>query len=227
VNHLAMFCKSSRPRFAKTRWGAEIGYELAARASALFQATLARRFRRFADIRTMVYTPAGQRAEFEALAAGDWRLLPQTTGNLGQRLAAAARELTRNGEFLVVIGTDSPNLPANYLHSAFLSLQSAEVVIGPSSDGGYYLIGMRTPTTAIFEGIPWSTPEVLAATTRQLRVSGISFTLLPEWYDVDDQSGWRRLIGGLGLPGSEIPTELVAEYEKIERAIASKGDAHV
>jgi rSAM/selenodomain-associated transferase 1 len=218
-----MFCKSSQPGYAKTRWGAVIGYELAARASALFQATLARRFGRMADVRTMMYTPGERRAEFEALAGGEWRLCPQVAGDLGQRLTSAANQLARDGERLVFIGSDSPDLPASYLITAFATLQSQDVVIGPSSDGGYYLIGMRTAYHSIFAGIPWSTPQVLDATRCRLREAGIGFELLPEWYDVDDETGWQRFIGGLGRPDSEIPAELEAEYRRIELAIRTGG----
>jgi len=86
-------------------------------------------------------------------------------------------------ERVVIIGADSPTLPPVYIEQALRSEQ--EVVMGPSTDGGYYLIGMKGKMTDIFAGIPWGTDDVLSKTLKALQAKGNHAELLPVWYDVD------------------------------------------
>ncbi len=112
------------------------------------------------------------------------RLFVQAGEDLGQRLHRAFEDRFREGyERVVIIGADSPTLPTGYIGQALQS--EKQVVIGPSTDGGYYLIGMRGKATELFTGIDWGTGSVLADTLKILQAQGVSAELLPVWYDVD------------------------------------------
>jgi glycosyltransferase A (GT-A) superfamily protein (DUF2064 family) len=118
--------------------------------------------------------------------------------------AAINAELAAGARSVVLIGTDSPTLPASYLQraAAFLS-ESTEVVLGPAADGGYYLIGARVPIPTIFAaGMAWGTAQVLPETLRRLRQladHGTRVALLPFFYDVDTPYDLRLLVGHLRL----------------------------
>jgi hypothetical protein len=96
---------------------------------------------------------------------------------------------------VVIIGSDSPTLPREHVTAAFERLRQADVVLGPATDGGYYLVGMRGRCWPIFEGIEWSTPTVLADTIDRVRQAGAKLALLPPWYDVDTAADLHLLRG--------------------------------
>ena len=107
----------------------------------------------------------------------------------------------------MIIGSDAPTLPRAHLHQALDELMTNDVVIGPSDDGGYYLVGARLPVPELFSDVRWSTPEVLSTTLA--RLGGRSYALLPPWHDVDSEEdlgaperGARRpfAVGGAGDP---------------------------
>lgn len=98
---------------------------------------------------------------------------------------------------VVVVGSDHPTLPPEHVERAFRELDGADAVLGPTPDGGYYAVGLRAAAWpaagGLFEGIPWSTPEVLAATEAQGRRLGLDLRRLPAWYDVDEPAELDRL----------------------------------
>ena len=110
----------------------------------------------------------GQESELAPLAGAAAGLprLPQSGGDLGERLSGTFLRLTALGyRRAVVIGSDSPTLPVAILRAAFGTLRlDADVVLGPAEDGGYYLVGASRPVAELFRGIPWGTPGVLEAT---------------------------------------------------------------
>jgi uncharacterized protein len=111
-------------------------------------------------------------------------LFVQKGGNLGERMRQAFEYRFREGyERVVIIGSDSPTLPAAYIAQALQS--EKEVVIGPSTDGGYYLIGMRGKVTDIFRDVAWGSDRVLSETLNVLKEQQAEAELLPVWYDVD------------------------------------------
>jgi len=112
------------------------------------------------------------------------RLFVQKGGNLGERMRQAFEDRLKEGyERVVIIGSDSPTLPIAYIEQALQS--EKEVVIGPSTDGGYYLVGMQGKVTDIFEGVAWGTDRVLSETLEVLKDQRTEAELLPVWYDVD------------------------------------------
>jgi len=112
------------------------------------------------------------------------QLFVQEGDNLGERMRRAFEEQFKEGyERVVIIGADSPTLPTAYIEQALQSQK--EVVIGPSTDGGYYLIGMQGKVTDVFEGVSWGTDQVLSETLDVLKGQRAEAELLPVWYDVD------------------------------------------
>ncbi len=132
----------------------------------------------------------------------------QEEGDLGQRMLAAFRVMLRASRSGVLIGTDCPDLSAGVLTLAFEALHTADVVLGPAGDGGYYLIGLKRPVPALFENVEWSTSTVLARTLERASALGLSVWLLPTLSDVDepqDLAVWER-VRGTTLPAGEAPT---------------------
>ena len=122
--------------------------------------------------------------------------LPQVGSDLGERLTTAfAAAFAADATSVVVIGTDSPDLPIDYIEQAFHLLEScaSDAVIGPSIDGGYYLLGTRKLWPMLFCNIPWSTPEVLSSSLRNAEAAGCSTCFLPQWYDIDTIIDLQRL----------------------------------
>jgi len=120
----------------------------------------------------------------------------QTGNDLSERLSMAFSErfFFHRTEKIIAIGVDDPVLPRSLIEDAFGILDSCEYVIGPATDGGYYLIGCRALAfdPEVFDGIEWGTPRVLGATTRKIRELGVTMALLPERYDIDTVEDLER-----------------------------------
>ncbi len=116
----------------------------------------------------------------------DLVLIDQAGEDLGARMQNAITEAYRLGfAQAVIIGTDIPTLPLEYIREAFKQLKTHPVVLGPSLDGGYYLIGCSGSLPTIFDGISWGSKQVLTQTLARITDKNIDTMLLPFWYDVD------------------------------------------
>ncbi|MCY2993337.1 MAG: TIGR04282 family arsenosugar biosynthesis glycosyltransferase [Planctomycetota bacterium] len=194
MKQLAIFAKYWEPGQVKTRLAAAIGYREASRLYQAFLTTLLRRFAKSAEQAVLVYTPLERRAEFAHIAGKAWELRPQEEGDLGQRMARYFSAALRAGaNRVVLIGSDSPHVPSEYIAQAFDALNESPVVLGPTSDGGYYLVGASGAVPPIFSGVAWSSPAVWSQTLRLLEQAGCPFAVLPEWYDVDQVDDLVRL----------------------------------
>lgn len=153
------------------------------------------------------------------------RLFNQEGKDLGARMANAFKRLT--GEKIgkkVIIGTDSPHLPLHFIRSAFELLEKTSVILGPSRDGGYYLLGLSGDPPPLFDGIAWSTDSVFKNTVRRLEEKNIPFKLLPEWYDIDqfkDLSALYRYWKNLRENGVEVPEKLFHYLDQLEPILKS------
>ncbi|MEC7641217.1 MAG: TIGR04282 family arsenosugar biosynthesis glycosyltransferase [Nitrospinota bacterium] len=129
--------------------------------------------------------PANRLGWFDEVAANRGvRVFPQEGDDLGQRMRAAfCRRFKEKYEKVLIMGSDSPSLPKSYIESALQSEQ--DVILGPSMDGGYYLVGLNRRITEIFNGVSWGSESVLAQTLDQVKQAEASLDLLPLWYDVD------------------------------------------
>ena len=205
---LGIFAKFPEAGRVKTRLAAVVGEAAAARLAEAFLLDTLAAARQLNCERWVAYAPDedGVRDWFGDRAGSGDRLWPQPAGDLGARLSAFFRErLTGPASRVVVIGSDSPSLPVEWVQEAFERLAQCDVVIGPAWDGGYYLLALRggpildrginarSWPAALFEGIAWSGPEVLEQTAAAVRAAGRSLELLAPWYDVDTAEDLRRL----------------------------------
>ena len=147
-----------------------------------------------------VYTPLGAESAYADVLPADFSLLPQRGDEFGERLFFAVEDLFKCGfESVCLIDSDSPTVPAENFEQTvdLLSTSGDRVVLGPSDDGGYYLIGVKKPHRQLFEQIDWSTERVLNQTMQRATEIGIEVKLLPTGYDVDDDASLRRLCNEL------------------------------
>lgn len=183
---LLVFARAPRPGTVKTRLARGIGEE---RATTLYR-RMGRRIVagvRSAPARMVVcYDPPDGEAEIQHwLGPSLRRCWPQGGGDLGARMCRMVERAFTDADRVVVIGTDTPAVDAGTVARAVEALDSADVVIGPARDGGYYLMGLRRPHPDLFAGIRWSTDSVLAATLTRTARLGLSVTWLEVEQDVD------------------------------------------
>ena len=149
-------------------------------------------------------------------------LIPQVEGDLGLRMAAALADARHRGAAQVVLlGTDVPQMTLRHLEMAFAALADHDLVLGPTRDGGYWLVGCRKPVD-IFTGIPWGTAEVLSRTLQRARQQGVSPALLPPMSDVDtpsDLAGFHQARQG-HAPYLSVVIPTLNEVDRIGPAVA-------
>jgi rSAM/selenodomain-associated transferase 1 len=189
---IIVFAKAPIPNQVKTRLLPALSPE---QVASLYQAFLVDWCNVLSTIDTadlvIAYTPPESRPTLQALIGEHAIYVPQAGENLGERLITAARWASDQGytKFLFV-GSDSPTLPIEYVKHALTLLESRDVVIGPSMDGGYYLIGFsengaKLAIPTIFEAVAWSTARVFRQTLDKIESVNAQLGLLPPWYDVD------------------------------------------
>jgi rSAM/selenodomain-associated transferase 1 len=136
----------------------------------------------------------GQRRFFRG-SFPDVPLTEQRGADLGERLAEAfASRFAEGAQKVVIIGSDSPDLPPTLIGEAFEALNRHDAVVAPADDGGYVLIGLRRNVPGLFTDIPWSSDRVLAVTRQRMTEQRLSFQELPGWYDLDDVAGLRQIM---------------------------------
>ena len=184
-----MFVKAPTPGAVKTRLQPHLSPDAAAQLYRAFVADSACTLTRSSAQRKVIaYTPASGLSAVrdllgEAAAAG-FEFVRQPEADLGRRMAALFQDRFDEGvKAVVVLGSDSPSLPSAIVDQAFALLQTHSLVLGPCTDGGYYLLGQSRSDAGIFDGVDWSTGRVFEQTLRKAR--GDSLALLPPWYDVD------------------------------------------
>jgi rSAM/selenodomain-associated transferase 1 len=148
----------------------------------------------------MAHAPAGAGDFFKSKLPSAIGLIEAVAANFGDCLVHAAQSLLHAGHGSVcLINSDSPTLPVGYLVAAATALAASgdRVVLGPSTDGGYYLIGIKQPHRGLFEQIDWSTEHVFRQTLARADELALPVVVLPTWYDVDEADGLRALVGEL------------------------------
>ena len=172
----------------------------AERATELYRCFLLDRLDALAELRdvslVVAFTPLEAESLMNELAPAGFRLVAQRGPGLGERLSTLLMELLEDGHIgAIAIDSDSPTLPMAYVVEAarVLAEGRCDAVLGPCDDGGYYLIGLRSPQPELFEGIPWSTDAVFSTTLGKASGRGLSVHVLPRWFDVDTETDLRRL----------------------------------
>jgi uncharacterized protein len=148
--------------------------------------------------RVLVYAPDDAGPWFDERVPASFAMQPRVDGDLGQGIQAfLAGELEDGADRVLVIGSDSPSLDPTIVVSAFLCLEGRDVVLGPATNGGCYLIGARRAAPPIFEGVDWSSPIVLSPLIDRLAETGLSLSTLPPWYQIKQPDDMRMLAGHL------------------------------
>ena len=193
---VAIMAKAPWPGTVKTRLSPPL---LATEAAALYRCFLLDKIRAVEALTgaqpVIAYTPDDARTEFDVLAPS-FTLVPQRGPDLGARLHGILTHLLAAGHAgAMAVDSDTPTLPARFLQQAVdcLTRPGPDVVLGPTEDGGYYLIGIRRPHRELFDAMPWSTPEVLEVTLRRAAAAGLRAACLPSWFDVDTPDDLERL----------------------------------
>ncbi|MGZ8467176.1 MAG: TIGR04282 family arsenosugar biosynthesis glycosyltransferase [Candidatus Binatia bacterium] len=226
VNALAILAKAPVAGSVKTRLVPPL---TPAQAADVCRALLLDQFdhlRNFASAeRYVFYAPADAENILRGLAGAGYVYLPQSDGDLGARMAQVFADLSQLGHRnIILIGSDLPALPWAILDQAISRLAKAErrVVLGPSRDGGYYLVGMNRPTPDMFANMTWSHDRVFADTIARLDALSLPYSVLPTWFDLDMAEDFHRL---WQLPKSELRAGLsrtLACLEKLGFSPASK-----
>jgi len=170
-----------------------------------------------------VYTPVGSEDAYSDLLPPCFDLVPQREGSFGERLFFAAEDLFKCGfDSACLIDSDSPTVPASSFAQAMelLSSPGDRVVVGPTDDGGYYLIGLKKPHRELFERIDWSTKRVFEQTIARAQEIGVETKLLPSGYDVDDSTTLRQLCDELLSENS--PADTAPETRKFLKEIIER-----
>lgn len=189
---LLVFAKAPRPGEVKTRLARSLGRDGAPehdRAAAIYRRMGRAVVNAVAEAPatvTVCYDPPGAETEMrEWLGSAAARYLPQGAGDLGERMSRMFARAFEEAVRAAVIGTDTPAVGAATVARALAALDTADIVLGPSRDGGYYLMALREPRPELFEGIEWSTESVLAETVARAGGAGLRVTFLKVETDVD------------------------------------------
>ena len=200
VAAIGIISKAPQPGRSKTRLATAIGEVAACELSACFLRDVAAAIEAVPEALGRrgygVYAPAGAEDIMRGLLPAGFGLLLQAGHDLGHVLLGATRALLNAGhDCVLLVNGDSPTLPPRLLTQAIEALRAPgdRMVLGPASDGGYYLIGLKQPHQELFTRIAWGTETVASATCERANEIGLATTLLPEWYDVDDGQTLRWL----------------------------------
>jgi rSAM/selenodomain-associated transferase 1 len=188
-----VFAKYPEPGRCKTRLAKSLGEEDALRIyAALLSHTLsvvsATAFRKI-----LFVDPPERAAEAHTWAPGMDLYLPQSDGDLGARLwDAVDRRLAAGAKRIILLGCDCPQISKDTVTSSFAALDFHDVVLGPTVDGGYYLLALKAGHASLFQDIPWSTELVLERTLNILKIQSLSYLSLDTFSDVDTLDDYRR-----------------------------------
>jgi rSAM/selenodomain-associated transferase 1 len=211
-NSLVIFARAPQPGQVKTRIAAELGTLAAVEIYRSLAAQTIASARMGASYGvTIEYSPRDSESLMRDWLGASLPLRPQRDGDLGARMAAAIDdELARGAQRVVVIGTDCPGLTPAVIESAFARLDQSDVVLGPATDGGYYLIGMARPLPELFQDVPWSSPETLRVTMDRARQRELRVSLLDELADIDTADDWRAWLSRQASGGESAVGRTVA-----------------
>lgn len=200
---LAVFARRPAPGRVKTRLAGTLGAE---RAAVLYRAFLAdtieRAHKAAPGAVTLWLAPEPERsaratiddtlAALAELGVGAVPAALQEGGDLGARMAHAFEVLLPHGP-AAIVGSDAPDLPVEFLAAAFAALGDADLVLGPTEDGGYYLVAARRAVGDLFTGVTWSTATTFEETAQRAHARGWKLATLAPWRDVDDAEDFAAL----------------------------------
>ena len=188
---LVIFVKSPVKGKVKTRLAATLGDDAALQ---IYHRLLEVTAKAASDVDAKRYLFVEGQDVFKELFPADLFVhRPQPQGDLGARMKGAFHEVFNDGlEQVVIIGSDLPDLTSKVIEEAFSALNDNDIVFGPATDGGYYLMGMTSVFDHLFDDLPWSTDDLLAITKSRIIEAGNSFVLLEERNDIDTEEDLRH-----------------------------------
>jgi rSAM/selenodomain-associated transferase 1 len=197
--NLAVFLKQPRPGRVKTRLETRLSAEDAADLYTAFLWDTVTLVARSSARRLLFFHEGPPPSTF--LPAYVWRPaqeraleIPQRGGDLGERLAGAVDDAATGGNLpLLILGSDSPDLPLPALETALAALATHDLVLGPAHDGGVWCIGLARPVPSCFEGVPWSSSRTGRILGNRARTLGLNLAEVETWYDVDEIEDVERL----------------------------------
>lgn len=208
--HLIVFARPPEPGKVKTRLASTVG---AQKALAVYEYLLSRVRKTIEQINAKKYiflTHIPDMYDFWDEVADEQRC--QSEGDLGHKMLEAFRfvEAKNHGNpfAAIIIGTDCPDLNEDLILDAFDALTHSDVVLGPTYDGGYYLLGMKQIYPFLFEDMPWSTKEVFHSTIERIEEHGLSCTVLKKLIDIDYETDWHQWKRMYELTHGHLPTEI-------------------
>jgi len=185
---LIMFAKYPEKDKVKTRLSRYWDEDVIVRLYRCFIEDLLARLSKGDYLFRIAYHPVGKRDDFIGQFGDTFSYIPQIGEDLGEKMHNTFRQCFSEGlRSVIVIGSDSPDLPPRIIRDAFQALETHGAVIGPACDGGYYLIGFSRDSfsSGAFNGISWGTSGVFRETERILKEEGIRLHVLPVWRDID------------------------------------------
>ena len=194
---ILFFVKYPVLRGVKTRLAEHVGHDVATDLYKSFVAEILTTLHTLSVNFRIVFYPPDAGDQFQQWLGEKYSYAPQIGQDLGQRMKNAFLQAFSDGfNSVVIIGSDSPDLPADYLDLGFTALDTNDVVVGPSSDGGYYLIGFvkNAFLPEVFGGISWNSHNVLEQTINILKQHKKKLYLLPQWHDVDTLADLNELV---------------------------------
>lgn len=204
AGRVCVFAKPPVAGAVKTRLAPRLGADGAARlAAAMFADTWAVVGARPDVERVLATTGPG-------LSVGDAPMWLQGDGDLGARLERVLRRALADAPFAIALGADSPGLPPTAIDAAIAALATHDAVLGPTDDGGYYLIGLRACPDGLFAGLPWSSPDTRRATLARLAERGLTTAVIGGYFDVDGPDDLDRLTALLTGDPSRAPRTAAA-----------------
>ena len=214
---LIIFAKAPIPGQVKTRLCPPLAPDEAATLHGTMVLDTLERSRNLLGFdRFLACAPSKQHPFFKAVGARQGvPLLEQIQGDLGDRMHQAFCSIFEAGyRSAVVVGTDLPTIQGELLRQALTGLADHDVVLGPSVDGGYYLIGLKKPTPELFSDMPWSTDQVLPSTLEKARHLSLSVQLLTEQRDLDTLVELQYFIQETQGPGKKRISSRTAQVLK-------------
>jgi len=203
---IAVMAKASAPGRTKTRLSPPLTFAEAAALNTAFLQDIAEKLQQAggrAPIAPYIaFGPPGAETFFRSILTDDIGLMEIWRPDFGECLWLAINSMLEAGHASAcVLNSDSPTLPSAYLIEAarLLADPGDRAVLGPSTDGGYYLLGLKRAHRRMFSDIAWSTESVAEQTRERAREIGLEVHILPTWYDVDDAEALRHLIADLKL----------------------------
>jgi uncharacterized protein len=198
VEKLIVFAKAPRPGQVKTRLAHAVGEERACQIYRQLLTKVSGSLKSLANVEFHV-SPASDLHAVDPWLQPGWRTVAQGAGDLGQRLMHAFAQSFKTGARKVtIIGSDCPYLQPKDIQQAWRELNPHDLVLGPATDGGYWLIALKQPTPELFEGVPWSSDQVLAETLKRAKQLKLKVQLLRILSDIDTLEDWREYERGGG-----------------------------